>query len=376
MITAGLNHLIDTSVILAVVVVNAFIGFIQEGKAEKAIDAIRHMLAPHANVIRGGTRMSIKGEQLVPGDVVLLEAGDKVPADIRLLTAHGLFIQESILTGESVPVEKNIKPVTVDAPLGDRSCMAFSGTLVTSGQCKGVVVATGNQTEIGRISGLLSEVQTLKTPLVQQMDKFAKWLTIMILLIAALLLVYGYFLGHHDFAEIFMAVVGLFVAAIPEGLPAVLTITLAVGGRAMVKCNTIVRRLPAIETIGSVSVICTDKTGTLTRNEMMVSSVLTTQHFFTVEGDGYSPRGNLKLQDNNVSSVKYDVLAQISLAAALCNDAAIRKHDGGWRAEGDPMEGALLAFAEKMNLDTCKERLEWTRTYVIPFVPNIALWQH
>src|SRR5690606_2792227 len=198
-ITAFLDHWVDTSVILAVVIANAIIGFIQEGKAEKAMDAIRHMLAPHANVIRGGERISIEGEALVPGDIVLLEAGDKVPADLRLFSAHGLQIQEAILTGESVPVEKHIQPVAEVAPLGDRMCMAFSGTLVTSGQGKGVVVATGRNTEIGRISGLLSEVETLTTPLVTQMGIFAKWLTVLILIIAALLLVFGYFVEHYDF---------------------------------------------------------------------------------------------------------------------------------------------------------------------------------
>lgn len=366
-VTAALGHGMDTGVILAVVVANAIIGFIQEGKAEKAMDAIRHMLAPRANVIREGQRISIDGEELVPGDIVLLEAGDKVPADLRMLTAHGMSVQEAILTGESVPVEKHTKPVAENAPLGDRSCMAFSGTLVTSGQGKGVVVATGGSTEIGRISGLLSEVETLTTPLVSQMGVFAKWLTIFILLIAALLLAFGYFVGHHDFAEMFMAVVGLSVAAIPEGLPAVLTITLAIGVQAMARRNAIVRRLPAIETLGSVSVICTDKTGTLTRNEMMVASVLTRQHLFTLEGTGYEPKGALKLENVHVSPPEHAVLEELARTATLCNDAALREHGGVWTVEGDPMEGALLAFAGKMNIDTCREHASWTRADAIPF---------
>jgi len=366
-VTAFLDHWIDTGVILAVVIANAIIGFIQEGKAEKAMDAIRHMLAPHANVIRGGERISIEGEKLVPGDIVLLEAGDKVPADLRMLTAHGMSVQEAILTGESVPVEKHIEPVVADAPLGDRSCMAFSGTLVTSGQGKGVVVATGGQTEIGRISGLLSEVEMLTTPLVQQMGVFAKWLTILILLIAALLLAYGYFVDHHDFTELFMAVVGLSVAAIPEGLPAVLTITLAIGVQAMARRNAIVRRLPAIETLGSVSVICTDKTGTLTRNEMMVASVLTHQHIFSLEGTGYEPKGVLKLENAHISPSEHTMLEELARAATLCNDAALREHDGVWTVEGDPMEGALLAFAGKMDVDARKEQSAWARTDAIPF---------
>lgn len=366
-ITAALDHWIDTGVILAVVVANALIGFIQEGKAEKAMDAIRHMLAPRANVLRDGERHSVEGDALVPGDIVLLEAGDKVPADLRLLTAHGMSVQEAILTGESVPVEKHTKPVAGDAALGDRSCMAFSGTLVTTGQGKGVVVGTGSQTEIGRISGLISEVETLTTPLVAQMGVFAKWLTVLILLIAALLLAYGYFVVHYEFTELFMAVVGLSVAAIPEGLPAVLTITLAVGVQAMARRNAIVRRLPAIETLGSVSVICTDKTGTLTRNEMMVASVLTSQHLFALEGDGYAPEGLLKLEDAHVAPSEHAVLEELARAAALCNDAFLREHNGVWTVEGDPMEGALLAFAEKMDVDVRKTQAVWTRTDAIPF---------
>ncbi|MBM3351250.1 MAG: cation-transporting P-type ATPase [Betaproteobacteria bacterium] len=366
-ITAFLGHWVDTGVILAVVIANAIIGFIQEGKAEQAMDAIRHMLAPHANVIRNGARISIAGEQLVPGDVVLLEAGDKVPADMRLITAHGLSIQEAILTGESVPVEKNTHIAAADAALGDRTCMAFSGTLVTSGQAKAVVVATGAHTEIGHISGLLSEVQTLTTPLVKQMGAFAKWLTAFILLIAALLLVYGYFVGHHDFSELFMAVVGLSVAAIPEGLPAVLTITLAVGVQAMARRNAIVRRLPAIETLGSVSVICTDKTGTLTRNEMVVASVLTHQHRFSLEDDGYAPTGALLLEEVEVSPSEHQVLEELARAAALCNDAAVHQKDGVWQVAGDPMEGALLAFAGKMDIDPRTLQAQWTRTDAIPF---------
>lgn len=366
-ITAVLDHWIDTGVILAVVIANAVIGFIQEGKAEKAMDAIRHMLAPRANVLRGGERLSIEGEMLVPGDIVLLEAGDKVPADLRLLTAHGMSLQEAILTGESVPVEKQTKPVAADAALGDRACMAFSGTLVTSGQGKGLVVGTGSGTEIGRISGLISTVETLTTPLLAQMGQFAKWLTILILLLASLLLVYGYFVGHHEFTEMFMAVVGLSVAAIPEGLPAVLTITLAIGVQAMARRNAIVRRLPAIETLGSVSVICTDKTGTLTRNEMMVTSVITGQHLFSLQGDGYAPVGQLQLDDAPVRPADFSVLQELARAAAICNDASLREQNGLWSVEGDPMEGALLAFSGKMEVHVSRTQEAWTRTDAIPF---------
>jgi calcium-translocating P-type ATPase len=325
-------------VILAVVLANALIGFIQEGKAEAAMSGIRSLLAPMAAALRDGARVTVPGADLVPGDIVLLEAGDKVPADLRLIEARGLAAQEAILTGESVPVGKDPHPVAADAALGDRKSMLWSGTLVTQGTGKGLVVATGQETEIGRIGGLLEGVEQLTTPLVAQMDHFARWLSFLILIVAALLLVWGYFAGQHDFGEMFMAVVGVAVAAIPEGLPAVMTITLAIGVQAMARRNAIVRRLPAIEAIGSVSVICTDKTGTLTRNEMVVAAAETPEGAFSVTGDGYGPEGEIRPAGD---------LSRLARAAALCNDAALTLKDGQWIVEGDPMEGALLAFAAK-----------------------------
>lgn len=366
-ITAALGHFADTMVILAVVLANAVIGFIQEGKAEKAMDAIRQMLSPHASVIRDGRRQQLDGEYLVPGDIIFLEAGDKIPADSRIIKAHGLSIQEAILTGESVPVEKHIKEVNADAALGDRSSMVFSGTFVTSGQGLAVVTGTGAATEIGRISDLLAKVEMLTTPLVQQMNFFAKWLTIFILVVAAILLTYGYFLGYHEFEEIFMAVVGISVSAIPEGLPAVLTITLAIGVQSMARRNAIIRRLPAIETLGSVSVICTDKTGTLTRNEMMVASVLTHDHFYVIEGNGYEPKGAITFENTQIDINKHDILNELAQASVLCNDAALHEHDGIWKIEGDPMEGALLSFACKAGINLHDEASNWRRTDAIPF---------
>ena len=366
-VTAMLDHYIDTFVIIAVVIINALIGFVQEGKAEKAMDAIRHMLALRAFVIREGKRQTILGEELVPGDIVLLEAGDKVPADLRLLKTHGLQIQEAILTGESIAVEKVPESVSKNAPLGDRFCMAYSGTSVTSGQATGVVIATGAQTEIGRISGLLSQVEVLSTPLVAKMAVFAKWLTLFILAIAALILGIGYFVLQHEFTELFMAVVGISVAAIPEGLPAVLTITLAVGVQSMAQRNAIIRRLPAIETLGSVSVICSDKTGTLTRNEMNVTSVISSRHHFTIYGSGYEPAGDVILGDKVVAVTDYPILNQIGRAAALCNTAELVRKDEAWIVEGDPMEGALLAFAGKTDFDGAESQIQWTRTDMIPF---------
>jgi calcium-translocating P-type ATPase len=352
-VTGVLQHWVDTGVILAVVLANAVIGFLQEGKAEAAMAAIRGMLAPKASVLRDGLRVSVDGADLVPGDIVLLEAGDKVPADLRVIEARGLAAQEAILTGESVPVEKSQAPVAADAALGDRRSMLWSGTLVTQGTARGLVVATGQATEIGRIGGLLAAVAQLTTPLVAQIDHFARWLSFLILLVAGLLLVWGYYVGHMPFADLFMAVIGVAVAAIPEGLPAVMTIALAIGVQAMARRNAIVRRLPAIEAIGSVSVICTDKTGTLTRNEMVVAAAETADSAFAVDGDGYAPEGAI---------VPAGDLSRLARAAALCNDAALHRKEGGWTVEGDPMEGALLAFAGKVRGDHAARRLD-----AIPF---------
>lgn len=366
-ITALLGHVVDTFVIIAVVIINAVIGFVQEGKAEKAMEAIRQMLALRASVIRNGERQTVKGEQLVPGDIVILDAGDKLPADLRFLKTHGLQIQESILTGESMAVDKHSKPVATDAPIGDRFCMGYSGTTVTSGQGMGMVVATGSQTEIGRISGLLTNVQTLNTPLVAQMAIFAKWLTLLILAISALILLFGYFVLQHDFAELFMAVVGIAVAAIPEGLPAVLTITLAVGVQAMARRNAIVRRLPAIETLGSVSVICSDKTGTLTRNEMIVDTIITSHEHFNIHGTGYEPLGDIKVNGQVVSVKEHTKLHELGRVAALCNDSELIRKEDVWNGHGDPMEIALLAFSNKTGMDSAEIRNQWARTDVIPF---------
>jgi calcium-translocating P-type ATPase len=315
--------------------------------------AIRNMLAPKAAVLRDGLRVSVDGADLVPGDIVLLEAGDKVPADLRVIEARGLAAQEAILTGESVPVEKGQTPVAADVALGDRRSMLWSGTLVTQGTARGLVVSTGQATEIGRIGGLLAGVEQLTTPLVAQIDHFTRWLSFLILLLAALLLAWGYFVVHMPFSDLFMAVVGVAVAAIPEGLPAVMTITLAIGVQAMARRNAIVRRLPAIEAIGSVSVICTDKTGTLTRNEMVVTVAQTASGTFAIAGEGYAPEGAITPAGD---------LGRLALAAALCNDARLYLKDGVWAVEGDPMEGALLAFAGKAGGDRSAQRLD-----AIPF---------
>ena len=366
-VTALLGHLVDTVVILAVVVVNAAIGFVQEGRAEQALSAIRGMLAPRARVVRDDHRVTLPAEELVPGDRVLLEAGDKVPADLRLTTAHGLRLQEAALTGESVPVDKTTDPVTAEAALGDRSSMAFSGSMVAAGTGEGMVVATGSATEIGRISGMLQEVEGVTTPLLKQMERFARTITLAIVALAAFILVFGFFFADLPFTEIFMAVVGLAVAAIPEGLPAILTVTLAIGVQAMARRNAIVRRLPAIETLGSVSVICSDKTGTLTRNEMTVASVATARRFYTVSGTGYGPEGEIRVGGEPVAPGTFPLLSELARGALLCNDAELSGSGGSWTVNGDPMEGALLAFTHKSGLDPQEIRASHPRTAALPF---------
>ena len=366
-VTAALGHWIDTGVILAVVVANALIGFIQEGKAEEAMVAIKSMLAPHSAVLRDGRRQSLDAADLVPGDIVLLEAGDRVPADLRLINAHGLKCEEAVLTGESVPADKTTEPVSADAALGDRTSMLFSGTLVAGGTGLGVVTATGSRTEIGRISGMLADVETLTTPLLRQMDIFARWLTVFILIVAAAVLTYGYFVEHLDFADVFMSVVGLSVAAIPEGLPAVLTITLAIGVRTMAQRNAIVRRLPAIETLGAVSVICSDKTGTLTRNEMMAADVVIADQVYQITGEGYAPAGGILRNGQTLAAGADPLLTAFARAAYWCNDARLHEQEGQWCTEGDPMEGALLALAGKISGQGGQAFGGHTRLDAVPF---------
>lgn len=363
-ITGVLGYTKDTLVILAVVLVNAGIGFVQEGRAEAAIAALHRMLAPMASVLRDNRRCKVNAADLVPGDIILLEAGDRVPADARLIEAAVLKVQEAILSGESVPVEKSVAPVALDADLGDRASMIYSGTLVVSGQGRAVVTATGPQAEIGRISDLLAGVEELTTPLLKKMDAFARWITALILSGAALLLIYGFFVQNMPFETLFMIVVSLSVAAIPEGLPAVLTITLAIGVRKMSARHAIVRRLPAIETLGALTVICTDKTGTLTRNEMMVASISANGRRFLVEGEGYLPNGRILAEDEG--NIK--ALHPLVTTAALCNDAALADGpDGVPIASGDPMEAALLVLADKSGTPHDILRAEWTRDAVLPF---------
>lgn len=367
LVTAGLGHWVDTGVIIGVVVINALIGFIQEGKAEQALEAVRNLLSSQAVVLRDGQRMALAADKLVPGDVVFLQSGDRVPADLRMLRAKELRIDEAMLTGESIPVHKHTDPVAQELALGDRRNLAFSGTLITSGQGTGLVVTTGADTEIGHISTLLAKVQTLTTPLLRQLDRFGRRLTVAILAVAGVTFLFGILMRDYNAGEMFLAVVGLAVAAIPEGLPAIITITLAVGVQTMARRNAIVRRLPAVEALGSVTVICSDKTGTLTRNEMTVRSVTCTDTVFTVSGVGYDTHGAFSAGEVEIAVNNHAGLMEICRAGLLCNDAAAYLGVEGWRMEGDPTEIALLVSAIKSGLDPARCGEEFPRDDVIPF---------
>src|SRR5262245_35005231 len=360
-----LNLWVDAGIIFGVVILNALLGFIQEGKAEKALDSIRNMLSAEARTLRGGETRMIPAEQLVPGDVVLLESGDKIPADLRLSDVKNLRTEEAALTGESVPAEKSSDPVSANATVGDRDSMAFSGTMVVSGRATGVVVATGSETELGRINQMLAAVSALETPLLRQIKKFGYAVTAAVGIVGVLVFAYGKWVTGIPFVELFQAVTGIAVSVIPEGLPAIITITLAIGVQRMAQRNAIIRRLPAVETIGSVSRICSDKTGTLTLMEMMVVSAVTAESQYQITGNGYAPEGEVK--QNGKPAGKDPVLGLMGRVSMLCNDAELFQQEGVWKVEGDPTEGALYPFATKLGMDRQAEQNAYPRIDAIPF---------
>ena len=367
LITAVLGHWVDTFVLLAAVLVNAAVGFVQEGKAEAALDAIRAMLSPQATVLRGGARAVIDAGELVPGDLVLLSSGDRVPADLRLISVKGLRIDEAALTGESLPADKETAAVAADAPLGDRLCMAYSGTLVVNGQAAGLAVATGAHTELGRINQMLSSIPAMTTPLLRQINHFGHWLALVILAIAALTFAIGVFGRGQPAAEMFIMVVALVASAIPEGLPALMTVTLALGVQRMAKHRAIIRRLPAVETLGSVTVICSDKTGTLTRNEMTVQRISCADETFSVDGVGYEPHGRVQSTGGSIEPARHAALMLAIRAGVLCNDAQLRHDAQGWQVDGDPTEGALLVLGAKAGIEHAAASAQWPRRDSIPF---------
>jgi magnesium-transporting ATPase (P-type)/formate/nitrite transporter FocA (FNT family) len=373
--TAFLFEWLDTAVILAVVIINAIIGFIQEGKAEKAMESIRDMLSPTANVLRDGKEREISAEELVPGDIVMLSSGDRVPADLRIFKVRNAQVDEAVLTGESVPVDKQVDILEKETPLGDRKNMAYSGTILTGGQLQGVVVATGGKAEIGRISEMVSQVEELSTPLLRKIDVFGRWLSVVIVLMSAVFFVLGYYFRDFTAVEMFMAVVSLAVASIPEGLPAIMTITLALGVKRMAKRNAIIRRLPAVETLGSVTVICSDKTGTLTRNEMTVAKVIMAQKNFSVSGVGYKPEGEFSIDKDNgngdngnkVSPEEYPPLVDLARAGLLVGEARLIREDDQWTIQGMPTEGSLVVLAAKAGITPEEIKEKHPRLDVIPF---------
>jgi Ca2+-transporting ATPase len=347
-ITALLSEWIDSGVILGVVLMNALIGFIQESKALEAIDALARSMTTEATVLRDGVKRLINASALVPGDIVFLQAGDKVPADLRLVRVRDLQVDESALTGESLPVSKHAAPLPTETVLADRRNMAFSSALVTYGAATGLVVATGDRTEIGRISELLETTQSLATPLTRKIAHFSHILLYVILAMAAVTFMVGILRGE-GWVEMFMAAVALAVGAIPEGLPAAMTITLAIGVSRMARRNAIIRKLPAVETLGSTTLICSDKTGTLTQNQMTVHAAFAGGGEYVVTGSGYLPKGAFESvegpppEDNTA-------LHQCLLAGLLCNEARLLNTADGWSVEGDPTEGALLSAASKFGL--------------------------
>jgi magnesium-transporting ATPase (P-type) len=378
-ITFFLEHYIDTAVIIVVAIINALIGFLQENKAEKALEDIKKMLSLRAQVIRGGKRLEIDAGELTVGDIVILTPGDKVPADLRLFRSDNLRIEESPLTGESVPSEKQTHALPADTMLGDCSNMAFSGTTVSAGTGAGIVIAVGAETEIGRINQMMSEVKELTTPLLKQTAQFGKMISVVILVGAALIYLFGHFFRHYETQELLMSVIGLAIAAIPEGLPAILSIILAIGVQNMAKKNSIVRTLPSVETLGSVSVICSDKTGTLTKNEMTVKTLETRDGEYFATGTGYDPEGkilyncSMAICCNEESIVKNceeadfekePVLKELIEAFNICNEASLSQDiDGLWMITGDPTEGALVTLFHKADIDHTPPK----RIFTIPF---------
>ena len=366
-ITAFLDEWVDASVIFTVVLVNAIIGYLQESRAAKALEALAKTTFTEARVIRAGETRNIPSTELVPGDLVLLQSGDKVPADLRLLRSRDLQIDESALTGESVPVEKKAIELALETALAERRNMSYASTLVTYGQGRGVVVAIGAQTEVGRISELISTADVLETPLTLKIAKFSRLLLVVILLLAAVAFTVGVWRGQSKF-DMFMAAVALAVGAIPEGLPAAVTITLAIGVSRMARRRAIIRKLPAVETLGSTTVICSDKTGTLTVNQMTVREIWADGQLFTVSGTGYEPTGDIKAATNEEFEVSSNVAArQCILSGLLCNDSQLVQGESRCEVQGDPTEGALIAVAGKTGLDG-KHAIEHSpRLDAIPF---------
>lgn len=348
-ITAVLGYWYDTIVIALVVLIIGIIGYLQENKAEQALEGIKNMLSPSALVRRDGKRKEIEAEYLVPGDIVYLKPGDKIPADLRLITAENMKVEESALTGEAITVDKTLDPLEEKIGLGDRTNLAFSGTSVAAGTGSGIVIATGSKTELGKINASIAEVEKVQTPLIQQTQRFGKTVASVIAGVAVFAFIFGYFLRDYETAELLLAVIGLAVAVIPEGLPAIISIILALGVRQMADNKAIVKSLPSVETLGAVSVICSDKTGTLTKNEMTAQNIQLADRTLQVTGSGYAPEGRIEFENDVYSNKQDEVLNEILLACVTCNDSDLffDEESKQWKITGDPTEGCLLTLGEK-----------------------------
>lgn len=374
-VTLLLKDVVDATVIIIVTIINAIIGFIQESKAENAIAALAKIVRTEATVIRDGQKIRLPSAQIVPGDIVLLASGDKVPADLRLISGRDLQINEAGLTGESLPVEKSFDSIDAEISLADRTNMAYAGSLVTFGQGKGIVIAIGNKTETGRISKLIEESSSLETPLTRKFKKFSKTILYFILGFSFLAFLLGLLKGI-GWAEGFKGAVAIAISAIPEGLPTVVTVTLAIGVSKMARSNAIIRKLPAVEALGSTTVICSDKTGTLTENQMTVQSIYADSRFFDVTGAGYSSEG--EIYNTGDRNVKLDVgkiplVVECLQAGLLCNDSHLQEENGQLSVAGDPTEGALIVSASKAGLHLSSLEKNYPRIDTIPFESQ---WQY
>jgi Ca2+-transporting ATPase len=391
--TSGkVTEFIDAFAIMTIVVLNAIMGLVQEGRAEQALAALKQMSAPNATIVRNGRQEVIPAVDLVPGDLVVLETGNYIPADVRLIESANLRIEEASLTGESVPVEKYAdQDVAQDAGIGDRWNCGYMSTMVTYGRGQGLVVDTGMSTEIGKIAEMIQETEEDPTPLQVKLEQLGKWLGIASLIVCGIVGIIGivrdtqlslifsqglgaYFSQSADkLIEMFMVAVSLAIAAVPEGLPAVVTICLALGMQEMVKRHALIRRLPAVETLGSATAICSDKTGTLTQNQMTVVTAYADDTLIQVSGRGYAPAGQFSENGNQVSTESYPGLAKLSTAALLCNDAKIERGDGNgsgedaWQMIGDPTEGAMVVMAAKAGLWKAEQETKYPRVDEVPF---------
>jgi len=367
LVTFLLAEYIDMSVILTVVVLNAVIGYLQEYKAEQSVRSLKQMVVPRARILRDGKEREINSEELVPGDVVLLTSGTKVPADLRLFHTLELRLEEAMLTGESVPAEKKSQPLqSTNLTLGDQFNMAFMGTIVVSGRGKGIVVNTGTTTILGTIASELKEVRPVKAPVQEKINRFSKQIGLLVLAASAAVFLFGVLTGE-SVKDMFMTAVAAAVATVPEGLPIVVTIAMAAGVARMAKWNAIIRNLPTVETLGSTTVICSDKTGTLTKNEMTVLLVYDGEHTYEITGSGYEPRGEILHEKMPVEAHELDMLLHVFRIGLLCNESDVYEEDGQFRVDGDPTEGALIISAMKAGLTPETEREQYPRLGIIPF---------